>query len=71
VCLIFSLSPFCGPESANKCFEMLVNRKPELLPRYFNRDTFEDEVKEFPGESSIIVAGLRRTPPKSDDMKML
>ncbi|KIV99033.1 uncharacterized protein PV09_09260 [Verruconis gallopava] len=69
--LVFNLSPFCTSESANKRFEMLVNRKPELLPRYFNREAFEQEIAEFPGDSFVIVAGPRKTPKNGEEPNLL
>jgi hypothetical protein len=60
--LFFSVSIFCDPGSANKQFETLVNRKPEYLPKYFNRRLFEQELEEYPGDSYVIIEGPERTP---------
>jgi hypothetical protein len=59
--LVFAASPFCAAESANKRFEALVNRKPELQPRFFNRRQYEAELREFPGESYVIIDGPEKS----------
>ena len=61
--LVFAASPFCSAESANKRFEALVNRKRELEPKFFNRKQYEVELREFPGESYVVIEGPTESKP--------
>ena len=55
--LVFNVSPFCHPSSANKRFENQVNKSPELTPRFFNRALFEADIATYPGDRYVVVAG--------------